>query len=50
MGNYETLKGETGKNIYFILKIKCDLIARNTGAKVNEMIFKGSLPVGPGKP
>ena len=45
MGNYETLKGETGKNIYFILKIKCDLIARNTGARVNEMIFKRSLPV-----
>jgi len=45
MGNYETLNGETVKNIYFILKIKCDLIARNTGARVNEMIFKRSLPV-----
>lgn len=43
MGNYETLHEETEKNIYFILRIKCDLIARNTGAKVNEMMLKNSL-------
>jgi uncharacterized protein with ATP-grasp and redox domains len=43
MGNYETLNEETEKNIYFILRIKCDLVARNTGATVGEMILKHSL-------
>jgi len=43
MGNYETLHEETEKNIYFIFRIKCDLIARNTGVNVNEMILKNSL-------
>ena len=43
MGNYETLHEETEKNIYFIFRIKCDLIARNTGVNINEMILKNSL-------
>jgi damage-control phosphatase, subfamily I len=40
-GNYETLSG-IDKNIYFLLKIKCPLIAQNIGYQVGEMILRKS--------
>ena len=40
-GNYETLS-EADKNIFFILKAKCPVIARDLGCEVGEMILKKS--------
>ncbi len=38
-GNYETLSG-TDKNIYFLLKVKCPVIARDIGCKLNSFLVK----------
>jgi len=40
-GNYETLS-DANKNIFFILKAKCPVIARDLGCKVGEMILRRS--------
>jgi uncharacterized protein with ATP-grasp and redox domains len=40
-GNYETLS-EINKKIFFILKVKCPVIARNIGCEVGEMILQKS--------
>ncbi len=40
-GNYETLS-DVEKNIFFILKAKCPVIARDLGCKVGEMILRRS--------
>ena len=40
-GNYETLSG-ADKNIFFILKAKCPVIARDLGCEVGEMILRRS--------
>lgn len=40
-GNYETLSDED-KNIFFILKAKCPVIARDLGCEVGEMILRRS--------
>jgi len=40
-GNYETLS-DMDKNIFFILKAKCPVIARNLGCEVGEMILRRS--------
>ncbi len=38
-GNYETLS-DVDKNIFFILKAKCPVIARDIGCEVGKMIFQ----------
>jgi hypothetical protein len=38
-GNYETIS-DVDKNIFFILKAKCPVIARDIGCKVGEMVFQ----------
>ena len=38
-GNYETLSDED-KNIFFILKAKCPLIAQHLGCDVGQMVMK----------
>jgi len=38
-GNYETLS-DVDKNIFFILKVKCPVIARDLGCEVGEMILR----------
>jgi uncharacterized protein with ATP-grasp and redox domains len=43
-GNYETLS-EIGKNIFFILKAKCPVIARDLGCEVGEMILQKSKSI-----
>jgi len=40
-GNYETLS-EVDKHIFFILKAKCPVIARDLGCEVGEMILRRS--------
>jgi len=40
-GNYETLS-DADKNIFFILKAKCPVIARDLGCEVGEMILRKS--------
>ena len=40
-GNYETLS-DVNKNIFFILKAKCSVIARGLGCEVGEMILRKS--------
>ena len=40
-GNYETLSG-IDKNIFFLLKIKCPVIAHDIGCQVGEMILRKS--------
>ena len=38
-GNYETLS-DADKNIFFVLKVKCPVIARDLGCTVGEMILR----------
>jgi uncharacterized protein with ATP-grasp and redox domains len=38
-GNYETLSG-VDKNVFFILKAKCPVIAKDLGCEVGEMILR----------
>jgi len=38
-GNLESLSGEEGA-IFFLLKVKCPVIARHLGAQTGEMILK----------
>jgi len=40
-GNYETLS-DSDKNIFFILKAKCSVIAMDLGCKVGEMVLRKS--------
>jgi len=40
-GNYETLS-DVDKNIFFVLKAKCPVIARHLGCEVGEMILRRS--------
>jgi uncharacterized protein with ATP-grasp and redox domains len=40
-GNYETLS-DVNKNIFFVLKAKCPVIAKDLGCKVGEMILRRS--------
>lgn len=40
-GNYETLS-DIDKNIFFILKVKCPVIARHIGCEVDQMIFQNT--------
>lgn len=40
-GNYETLS-DVHKNIFFILKAKCPVIARDLGCEIGEMILRKS--------
>jgi len=40
-GNYETLS-EVGENIFFILKVKCPVIARDLGCEVGSLVLRRS--------
>lgn len=40
-GNYETLS-DVDKNIFFVLKAKCPVIARDLGCEVGDMVFRKS--------
>jgi len=42
-GNYETLSGEARPNLFFLLRVKCPVIARDAGRQVGELV------VGPGR-
>jgi len=44
-GNYETVS-EAPKEIFFALKAKCPVIARDLGCEVGEMIFRRKNPPG----
>lgn len=46
-GNYETLSGVDGK-VFFLLKAKCPVIARDIGCEVDRMVIRscGSQPEG----
>jgi len=41
-GNFETLSEERAP-IFFLLKVKCPVIAKDIGCKVNDMILKSNL-------
>ena len=40
-GNYETLRGVSSQ-IYFLLRVKCPVIARDTGSPVGRMVLRPS--------
>ena len=42
-GNYESLNDVKGKEIFFLLKIKCPIIAYDVGAKTGSLILKRTL-------
>ncbi len=44
-GNYETLS-DVDKNIFFLLKVKCPVIARDIGCSVNETVLRRSAAFG----
>jgi len=46
-GNYETLSGSTAGNLFFLLKVKCGVIARDLGCDVGEMVVRRHRPVVP---
>ncbi|SMB80776.1 hypothetical protein SAMN00017405_1990 [Desulfonispora thiosulfatigenes DSM 11270] len=39
-GNYETLSDDKNKEIFFLLKAKCPVIADNLGCKVGDIVLK----------
>ena len=39
-GNFETLNEETDKNIYFILKAKCGMVANELGVSGGDSVLK----------
>jgi hypothetical protein len=42
-GNFETLSETSGKRIFFLLKVKCPLIARDIGAPTGRLVVKHHL-------
>jgi len=40
MGNYECLSEIKGKNLFFLLKVKCNVVARSIGKEVGDIICK----------
>jgi uncharacterized protein with ATP-grasp and redox domains len=44
-GNYETLS-EAGGGVFFILKVKCSVIARDIGCEVGELVVRRSTKSG----
>jgi uncharacterized protein with ATP-grasp and redox domains len=38
MGNFETL-GNVDANIYFLLKVKCDVVARAIGVRNGDLVL-----------
>ncbi|MDZ7262152.1 MAG: ARMT1-like domain-containing protein [candidate division KSB1 bacterium] len=42
-GNYETLSDEHQRNIFFLLKIKCPVLARDIGGRVGDTVIKQSF-------
>jgi len=42
-GNYEALSEENKKEIFFLLKAKCALIARHLGVKIGDMVLNAKL-------
>lgn len=42
-GNYEGLSGEEGP-VFFLLKVKCPVIARDLGATVGDLVLRASDP------
>jgi uncharacterized protein with ATP-grasp and redox domains len=50
-GNFETLSETRGKRIFFLLKVKCPLIARDIGEPTGRLVVKPHLlPAGDPKP
>ncbi len=45
-GNYETLSGSSRKNIYFLLKAKCPVIAAHTGYEIGSYIVTSTNATG----
>ena len=43
MGNYECLGDKKGFPIYFLLKVKCQVVARDIGATLGDIICKRSI-------
>jgi len=42
MGNFECLNGNTLRDVYYLFKVKCEVVASAAGAKVDDyMFFKG---------
>ncbi len=39
-GNFETLNEKIGKNIYFILKAKCQMVANELGVSIGDSVLK----------
>ncbi len=38
-GNYETLSDEDKNNLYFLLRIKCDIVAEKIGARTGSLVL-----------
>jgi len=43
MGNYECLGIEKDYPIYFLLKVKCQVVARSIGANLGDIVYKSGL-------
>ena len=45
-GNYETLSGRAGRSgVFFLLRVKCPVIARDTGCPVGSLVLAKEEPV-----
>ncbi len=45
-GNFETLEMETGKDIFFIFKVKCNIVAEHSGLERGSLVlsYRDSIP------
>ena len=39
MGNFECLFGECGRDVFYLFKVKCEVVARACGADVGDYVF-----------
>ena len=45
-GNYESLSAEGGAKTFFLLRAKCQVIARELGVGIGHFVFKGNAARG----
>lgn len=39
MGNYESLDGVAQRKVYFLFKVKCDVVAQSAGREVGDIVL-----------
>ncbi len=45
MGNFETMEGINDNRLFFLFKVKCQVVSKRVGAKVGSIVFKKNQKV-----